>query len=339
MLITLIYIIVLCIIFLGFVLSVGAVSTIVERRIAGYIQDRIGPNRVGPYGVLQVAADGIKLFFKEDFFPSFVNKTLFWITPVLAFIPGMISIAIVPIGSFSWTTDDAIVLADINVGILFFMAISSLTAYGIAYSGWSSHSKYSLIGGLRGAAQLISFELAMGLSLISIFLVSGGLTLKSIVAYQMNEGWLIFTQPLAFIIFLTAGFAETNRTPFDIPEAEQEVVSGYHTEFSSTRFGLFMFGEYIAMFTMSTIITALFLGGWDIPFFSNEGFGKDALLYNTLLSIGVFMFKTLSLMFFFMWVRWTLPRFRWDQLMKLGWKVLVPLALLNIVITAIIMVL
>jgi len=316
-------------------MTVAAGATLAERRIAAYIQDRIGPNRVGPFGTLQVVADGIKIFFKEDFIPSYVNKPIFWLAPIIAFVPAIINLSIIPFGSISWTADDAIVLADVNVGILFFLAITSIAGYGFAYAGWASNSKYSLLGGLRSAAQLISFELGMGLALISIILFSGEITLKNIIGSQMEHGWNVFTQPLAFIIFLTAAFAECNRTPFDIPEAEQEIVSGYHTEFSSMRFGMFMFGEYIALITMSAFITCLFLGGWDIPFIGKEGFGSE--VFNVIASVASFLTKTFLLVFFYMWVRWTLPRFRWDQLMTLGWKILIPLGLLNIVITALLM--
>ena len=294
-------------------LGVVSYLTFAERKIAGHIQARTGPNRVGPFGLLQPIADVLKLFFKEEFIPAGANKVLFHIAPMLAVIPALVTFSVIPIGP-------AFTVTDINVGLLLFLAMSSIGVYSITLAGWSSNNKYALLGGLRSSAQMISYELAMGLSTIGVVLLAGSLSLVDIVHAQQKM-WFIVQQPLAFLIFLITAFAETNRAPFDLPEAEAELVAGFHTEYSSMKWGLFFLGEYANMITISSIAVTLFLGGWNGPWL------PDSLKF-------IWYFAKLgALIFFFMWVRWTFPRLRYDQLMNLGWKVLLPLALLNVVVT------
>ena len=294
-------------------LGVVSYLTFAERKIAGHIQARTGPNRVGPFGLLQPIADVLKLFFKEEFIPAGANKVIFHIAPMLAVIPALVTFSVIPIGpSFTVT--------DLNVGLLLFLAMSSIGVYSITLAGWSSNNKYALLGGLRSSAQMISYELAMGLSTVGVLLIAGSLSLVDIVHAQQRV-WFIVQQPLAFVIFMITAFAETNRAPFDLPEAEAELVAGFHTEYSSMKWGLFFLGEYANMITISSIAVTLFLGGWNGPWL------PDSLKF-------LWYFAKLgALIFFFMWVRWTFPRLRYDQLMHLGWKVLLPLALLNVVVT------
>ena len=294
-------------------LGVVSYLTFAERKIAGHIQARTGPNRVGPFGLLQPIADVLKLFFKEEFIPAGANKVLFHIAPMLAVIPALVTFSVIPIGP-------AFTVTDINVGLLLFLAMSSIGVYSITLAGWSSNNKYALLGGLRSSAQMISYELAMGLSTIGVVLIAGSLSLVDIVNAQQRV-WFIVQQPLAFVIFMITAFAETNRAPFDLPEAEAELVAGFHTEYSSMKWGLFFLGEYANMITISSIAVTLFLGGWNGPWL------PDSLKF-------IWYFAKLgALLFFFMWVRWTFPRLRYDQLMNLGWKVLLPLSLLNVVVT------
>ncbi len=316
-----------------------------ERRVSALIQDRVGPNRVGWQGLLQPIADAIKLMFKEDIYPDRADKFLFLLGPFVAFAPGLITIALIPLGSIDFSDPNApLAISNIHVGILFILAIGSLNFYGLAFGGWASNNKWTLFGGLRASAQLISFEVAMGFALISILMTSGSTQMNGIVHSQMGvfwgfiPKWNIFVQPLAFIVFLAAAFAENNRLPFDMPEAEPELVGGYHTEYSSLKFGLFFLGEYAALITMSALIVTLFLGGWTIPFLSPETMAalNWGPVLTGLVSFAVFVVKWFSVMFFYIWVRWTLPRFRYDQLMGLGWKVLIELAFLNILITAVV---
>ena len=305
-----------------------------ERRVSAFIQGRLGPNRVGPQGLLQPIADGIKFLMKEDIIPDGVNKPIYLLAPVIMLIPALMTFAVIPFGSDITLFGRQIPLqvADVNVGILYVLALTSIGVYGIVLAGWSSNSKYSLLGGLRSAAQLISYELAMGLAVVSIILLSGSLKLNDIVADQQGYlfSWNVFKQPLAFIIFLIAVYAETNRLPFDLSEAEQELVGGYHTEYSSMKFAMFFMAEYANMITAAALTVTLFFGGWDVPLINETSLG----IWGTLLSVSSFILKMGFFLFLFIWVRWTFPRFRYDQLMKLGWKVMLPIALLNIFITA-----
>ena len=305
-----------------------------ERRVSAFIQGRLGPNRVGPQGLLQPIADGIKFLMKEDIIPDGVNKPIYLLAPVIMLIPALMTFAVIPFGSDITLFGRQIPLqvADVNVGILYVLALTSIGVYGIVLAGWSSNSKYSLLGGLRSAAQLISYELAMGLAVVSIILLSGSLKLNDIVADQQGYllSWNVFKQPLAFIIFLIAVYAETNRLPFDLSEAEQELVGGYHTEYSSMKFAMFFMAEYANMITAAALTVTLFFGGWDVPLINETSLG----IWGTVLSVLSFILKMGFFLFLFIWVRWTFPRFRYDQLMKIGWKVMLPIALLNIFITA-----
>ena len=298
----------------------GVVSYMIyaERKIAGHMQARVGPNRVGPFGLLQPIADVAKLFFKEEFIPDGANKVIFHIAPMLAVIPALVTFAVVPFGP-----QDALRVTDINVGLLLFLAMSSLGVYAITLGGWSSNNKYALLGGLRSSAQMISYELAMGLSTIGVLLMAGSLSLVDIVKAQQPV-WFIAYQPIAFGIFMITALAETNRAPFDLPEAEAELVAGFHTEYSSMKFGLFFLGEFANVISISCIAVTLFLGGWNGPWLPES------------LQFLWFFAKLGVLLFFFIWVRWTYPRLRYDQLMNLGWKVLLPLSLANIVFTAVV---
>jgi NADH-quinone oxidoreductase subunit H len=305
-----------------------------ERRVSAFIQGRLGPNRVGPQGLLQPIADGIKFLMKEDIIPDGVNKPIYLLAPVIMLIPALMTFAVIPFGSDITLFGRQIPLqvADVNVGILYVLALTSIGVYGIVLAGWSSNSKYSLLGGLRSAAQLISYELAMGLAVVSIILLSGSLKLNDIVADQQGYlfSWNVFKQPLAFIIFLIAVYAETNRLPFDLSEAEQELVGGYHTEYSSIKFAMFFMAEYANMITAAALTVTLFFGGWDVPLINETSLG----IWGTVLSVLSFILKMGFFLFLFIWVRWTFPRFRYDQLMKIGWKVMLPIALLNIFVTA-----
>jgi NADH-quinone oxidoreductase subunit H len=305
----------------------------VERKVSAAIQDRHGPNRVGPFGLLQPAADAIKSFLKEDFTPAHVRKAYFWLAPAIVMIPSLLTIAIIPFGS--QLGDQKMVIADLNVGILYTFGIVSLGVYGIVLAGYAANSKYPFLGGIRSSAQMISYEIAMGMSVIPIFLIVGGLNLSSVIGYQTGgfSHWLIFRQPLAFGIFLAAMFAETNRLPFDLPESEQELAGGYNVEYSSIKFALFFMGEYAAVTAACAMMTTLFLGGWTLPI---AGLDQPASTLGVgVLQIFIFLAKMLFVEFMVIWVRWMWPRFRYDQLMNLGWRVFIPLALVNIVGTAV----
>jgi len=304
------------------VLTGCAYATWLERKLVGHLQHRIGPNLAGPFGLLQPVADGIKLIFKEDIVPARAERVTYFLAPIVAFVPGMLSFAVVPFGDSITIMGHRIdmVISDLNVGILYIFAVTSLGVYGIVLAGWSSGSKYSLLGGIRSSAQMISYEVAYGLSIIGVLVIAQTLSLKELVAQQPTLfDWFIFRQPLGFIIFVICAMAETNRAPFDLPEAESELVAGYHTEYSSLRFAMFYIGEYANMITVSAIVTTIFLGGWQGPI---------------LPPIFWFCLKVFLFLAFYVWVRATLPRFRYDQLMNFGWKVLFPLALLNVVVTA-----
>jgi NADH-quinone oxidoreductase subunit H len=305
-----------------------------ERRISAFIQGRLGPNRVGPHGLLQPIADGIKFLMKEDIIPAGVDKPIYLLAPAMLLIPALMTFAIIPFGSdiTLFGRNIPLQIADVNVGILYILALTSIGVYGLVLAGWASNSKYPLIGGLRSSAQLISYELTMGLAIVSIVLLSGSLRLNDIISQQQGHflSWNVFKQPLAFLIFLIAVYAETNRLPFDLTEAEQELVGGYHTEYSSMKFAMFYMAEYANMITAAELTVTLFFGGWDLPFLNETSMG----MLGVVLSVAAFILKTAFFLFLFIWVRWTFPRFRYDQLMNLGWKVMLPLALFNIFITA-----
>jgi NADH-quinone oxidoreductase subunit H len=307
----------------------------VERKVSASIQDRIGPNRVGLFGLLQPAADAVKAFLKEDFTPAHVRKAYFWLAPAIVMIPSLMTVAIIPFGS--QLGRQKMVIADLNVGILYTFGIVSLGVYGIVLAGYAANSKYPFLGGIRSSAQMISYEIAMGMSVIPVFMIVGGLNLSQVIEYQTGSfsHWLILRQPLAFAIFLAAMFAETNRLPFDLPESEQELAGGYNVEYSSIKFALFFMGEYAAVTAACAMMVTLFLGGWTLPF---AGLDKPAQTLGIgLLQIGIFLGKMLCVEFMVIWVRWMWPRFRYDQLMDLGWRRFIPLALANIVITAVVL--
>jgi len=305
----------------------------VERKVSAAIQDRRGPNRVGLFGLLQPAADAVKSFLKEDFTPAHVRKIYFWLAPAIVMIPSLLTVAIIPFGSN--LNGEKMVIADLNVGILYTFGIVSLGVYGIVLAGYAANSKYPFLGGIRSSAQMISYEIAMGLSVIPVFLLVGSLNLNDVISYQANGAWLIFKQPLAFAIFLAAMFAETNRLPFDLPESEQELAGGYNVEYSSIKFALFFMGEYAAMTAASAMMVTLFLGGWTLPF---GGLNQPAhSLVVGVLQIAIFLAKMVFIEFMIIWVRWMWPRFRYDQLMDLGWRRFIPLALANIVVTALVL--
>lgn len=326
------------------VLTLVVILVYLERRISAFVQNRVGPNRVGPKGILQPVADVMKLLMKEDIVPRNANKPIHDLAPMISIGVALSTFAVIPVGGMLnvFGTTIRLQIANVNIGILYILALTSMGVYGITLAGWSSNNKYSLLGGLRSSAQLISYELSMGLSIIAVLLVSGTLQLDKIVEHQSAYlwGWLpkwnMFAQPVAFITFVIAAFAETNRLPFDLPEAEPELVGGYHTEYSGLKFGLFMLSEYVNIITASAIITTLFLGGYNIPFIETFGLSPQLLV---LLQVGAFCFKVGCVLFFIIMIRWTLPRFRYDQLMNLGWKVMLPLTLANLLVTGLVMVL
>jgi NADH-quinone oxidoreductase subunit H len=320
----------------------------VERKVAAAIQDRVGPNRAGIFGLLQPACDAVKSFLKEDFTPDHVRKAYFWIAPAVMMIPALMTVAVIPFGSTMGA--QKMVIADLNVGVLYTFGIVSLGVYGIVLAGYAANSKYPFLGGIRSSAQLISYELAMGLSVIPLFLWVGDLNLSQLVLSQTGfvswlpdalggfrvPNWLVFQSPmlaLSFGIFLVSAFAETNRTPFDLPEAEQELAGGYNVEYSSMKFALFFMGEYANMIAASAMMVTLFFGGWTLPWFGLDQPASGIL--NGVLHIGIFFVKVVAFVFTIIWIRWMWPRFRYDQLMDLGWRKFMPLALVNIVVTAI----
>jgi NADH-quinone oxidoreductase subunit H len=318
-------------------MTMFAYVVLLERRVCAFIQGRVGPNRVGPWGLLQPAADGIKAFFKEEVTPAHVRKAFYILAPMIALIPAILNLAVIPFGSTLGNPQNKMVLADLNVGILYTFGIVSLGVYSIVLAGYAANSKFPFLGGIRSSAQLISYEIAMGLSVIPVFILVGSLNLSDVISYQSHGlfSWLVFKQPLAFGIFLVAAFAETNRTPFDLPEAEQELAGGYNVEYSSMKFAMFFMGEYCNMILVSAMMVTLFFGGWTLPWF---GLNQPATsLLGGILHIGIFLAKLCSFLLVFIWVRWMWPRFRYDQLMNLGWLRLVPLALANIVVTAVIL--
>jgi NADH-quinone oxidoreductase subunit H len=321
----------------GGTMAVAGLMSMAERRVSAFMQFRYGPNRVGPFGLLQAAADGIKFLFKEDIRPDGAHALFYRLAPILAATPAFMTFAVVPFGLGDVTIPflnetRPLVVADIPIGAIYFLAIGSLSVYGVILAGWSSNSKYSLIGSIRSGAQMLSYELALTLAMASAVLISGSLSLKEIVRHQADHGWNIFWQPIAFLIFLIAMFAETNRHPFDFAECESELVGGYHTEYAGWKFSLFYIGEYCAMIAMSGMVTTLFLGGPLVPFLD-----PDATPW--WLSVISFCVKAGFFLFLYLWVRWTLPRFRYDQLMNLGWRKLMPLALVNFAVTGALLVL
>ncbi len=317
-------------------LIIAMYSTYAERKVAAILQDRKGPNRAGPFGILQPLADGLKLFFKEEIIPNFSSKFLFILGPCLAMLTAMMIGAVIPWGNklHLFGRDFSLQIADINIGILYVFGVVSMGVYGIMIGGWASNNKFSLMGALRAASQIISYELAMGIALIALLMLTGTLSLKEMVGGQMDHLWNIFKQPLGFLIFLICAFAECNRTPFDLAEAENELVGGYHTEYSSMKLGFYLFAEYINMFLSSAVMASLFFGGYDIPFVNDIHLAENIGTNWAAILQGLCLFgKVVFFLFLFMWVRWTIPRFRYDQLMNLGWKVLIPLALFNMMVT------
>ncbi|MFT3680315.1 MAG: NADH-quinone oxidoreductase subunit NuoH [Ferruginibacter sp.] len=317
-------------------LVVAMYTTFAERKVAAVLQDRRGPNRAGPFGLLQPLADGLKLFFKEEIIPNFSSKFLFILGPCLAMLTAMMTGAVVPWGDkvHFFDRDIPLQIADVNIGILYIFGVVSMGVYGIMIGSWASNNKYSLMGGLRAASQIISYELAMGIALIALLMVTGTLSLKEMVGQQLDGYWNIIKQPLGFLIFIICVFAECNRTPFDLAEAENELIGGYHTEYSSMKLGFYLFAEYINMFISSAVMASLFFGGYDIPFVNDAALlEKVGTNWMALIHVGMLMAKIVFFLFLFMWVRWTIPRFRYDQLMRLGWKILIPLALFNMLVT------
>jgi NADH-quinone oxidoreductase subunit H len=336
------------VIVISIVLGMVAYAVLAERKISAWIQDRVGPNRttppfvraipvVGPFlirlGLFQPLADGLKFLLKEDFTPAGVRKAFFWLAPAIAIIPAMLVIAVIPFGS--QLGHQKMVIADLNIGILYTFGIVSIGVYGIVLAGYAANSKYPLIGGIRSGAQMISYEISMGMSVIPVLLIASSLNLSQIIGWQAAHGWLVLYAPLSFFIFLVASFAETNRLPFDFPEAEQELVGGYHTEYSSMKFALFFLAEYSNMIASAAMMVTLFFGGWTLPFWGLDH--PATTLGQGIAHILVFVAKMLLFMVLFIWVRWIFPRFRYDQLMDLGWRRFVPLALANILVTAVIL--
>jgi NADH-quinone oxidoreductase subunit H len=328
---------ILVVIIFAISLVVAMYSTYAERKLAAFFQDRIGPNRAGPWGILQPLADGGKMFLKEEIIPTNASSFLFIVGPSLAIMTACIGSAVIPWGQTlvigSYVID--LQVADINVGILYIFGVVSLGVYGVMIGGWASNNKYSLLGAIRAASQNISYEISMGLSIIALLLVTGSLSLREIAEQQHSWHWNVLYQPVGFLLFLICAFAETNRSPFDLPECETELVGGYHTEYSSMKLGFYLFAEYINMFISSAVMVTLYWGGYNYP-------GMDWVAAHAgptiapLIGVGIMFAKIFLFIFFFMWVRWTIPRFRYDQLMDLGWKTLIPLAIANIVITGIV---
>ncbi|HQK97959.1 MAG TPA: NADH-quinone oxidoreductase subunit NuoH [Bacteroidia bacterium] len=315
-------------------LGVAAYSTYAERKIAAFLQDRVGPDRAGPFGILQPLADGLKMFMKEEIIPTHADKFLFILGPCIMMMTASMTGVIIPWGHGLEIngTFYPVQITDINIGILYVFGVVSIGVYGIMIGGWASNNKYSLMGAIRASSQMISYELAMGMAIIALIMTTGTLSVREIVEQQHGIHWNIFTQPLGVIIFIICAFAECNRTPFDLPECETELVGGYHTEYSSMKLGFYLFAEYINMFISSAIISSLYFGGYNFPFIDQLGLSPNML---SMLGTLIFFGKIFFFIFFFMWVRWTIPRFRYDQLMHLGWRVMIPLAIVNILGTGV----
>jgi NADH-quinone oxidoreductase subunit H len=329
---------ILILVVFGLTLFVAAYSTYAERKVAAFLQDRLGPDRAGPFGILQPLADGLKFFMKEEIIPVVSNKLLFILGPSIAMLTALMAGVVIPWGNTLLIDgkEYALQIADVNIGILYVFGVVSIGVYGIMIGGWASNNKFSLLGAIRASAQMISYEVAMGLSIIAFVLMTGTLSLREITVMQAGgigsdwNFWNVVYQPVGFLIFLICAFAECNRTPFDLPECETELVGGYHTEYSSMKLGFYLFAEYINMFISAAVISTLYFGGYNFPFMNDLGLDHNAV---TILGTIVLFLKITFFIFFFMWIRWTVPRFRYDQLMNLGWRILIPLALINILIT------
>lgn len=322
-------------------LFMGAYSTYAERKVAAFIQDRIGPDRAGPFGILQPLADGLKFIMKEEIIPNVSNKLLFVLGPCIAMLTALMAGVVIPWGDTLIIDGNeyALQIADLDIGILYVFGVVSIGVYGIMIGGWASNNKFSLLGAIRASAQMISYEVPMGLSIIALIIMTNTLSLREISVMQAGgvggdwNFWNVVYQPIGFLIFLICAFAECNRTPFDLAECETELVGGYHTEYSSMKLGFYLFAEYINMFISSAVISTLYFGGFNFPFMNNLGLDHNVI---TILGTMAMFLKISFFIFFFMWIRWTVPRFRYDQLMNLGWKVLIPLAIVNIFITALV---
>jgi NADH-quinone oxidoreductase subunit H len=333
---------ILVLVVFGITLLIAMYSTYMERKVAAFLQDRVGPDRAGPFGILQPLADGVKMFMKEEIIPNVSNKFLFIAGPSIAMITALMAGVVIPWGNQLVINGEKYILqiADPTIGILYVFAVVSIGVYGIMIGGWASNNKFSLLGAIRASAQMISYELAMGLSIIALIMLSGTLSLREIALSQGGgvgsdwNMWNIVYQPIGFMIFIICAFAECNRMPFDLPETETELVGGYHTEYSSMKLGFYLFAEYINMFTSSAVMSTLYFGGFNFPFQNDLGLDPNLI---TILGTVFFFAKITFFIFFFMWIRWTLPRFRYDQLMNLGWKILIPLAIANLVITGAVM--
>jgi len=330
-----IYKVVLIACILGLSLLIAMYATLMERKFAGFIQDRYGPERAGKWGILQPVCDGVKLFLKEEYVPNTADKFLFILGPCLTMMVALMTSAVIPWGGSLQVGDNnfALQVAGSSVDILYIFAVVSMGVYGLMIGGWASNNKYALLGAIRASSQMISYELAMGFSIAAIIMLTGTLNLNEIVAYQQSHVWNVLLQPLGFLIFFICALAETNRSPFDLPECEAELIGGYHTEYSSMKLGFYLFSEYINMFISSAVISTLYFGGYHVPFIENLGLSQNMI---TLAGTAFLFVKIFFFIMLFMWVRWTLPRFRYDQLMKLGWKILLPLALFNLVVTGLV---
>lgn len=327
---------VLILVIISLSLVIAMYETYAERKVAAFMQDRRGPSRAGPGGIFQPLADGLKLFMKEEMIPSHSNRLLFILGPGLAMLTAMMTSAVVPWSSHVhlFGKDISLQIADVNIGILYIFGVVSMGVYGVMIGGWASNNKFSLLAAVRGASQIISYELAMGLAIIALLMLTGSLSLKTIVEQQQAGHYYVLYQPLGFLIFLICSFAECNRTPFDLSEADNELNMGYHQEYSSMKLGFYLFAEYVAMFISSAVMSTLYFGGYDIPFVNDTAFGQHFGQNPLAILQAVSLFgKVVCFIFFFMWVRWTLPRFRYDQLMNLGWKILIPLSLFNMLVT------
>ncbi len=325
----------------GITLFVAAYSTYAERKVAAFLQDRLGPDRAGPFGILQPLADGLKMIMKEEIIPVVSNKFLFVLGPSIGMLTALMAGVVIPWGNTLILDGQeySLQIADLNIGVLYVFAVVSIGVYGIMIGGWASNNKFSLLGAIRASAQMISYEVAMGLAIIALVITTGTLSLREISAMQAGgvggdwNFWNVVHQPLGFLIFLVCAFAECNRTPFDLPECETELIGGYHTEYSSMKLGFYLFAEYINMFVSSAVISTLYFGGYNFPFMNDLGLDHNMI---TILGTVVFFMKITFFIFFYMWIRWTIPRFRYDQLMNLGWKILLPLALANIFLTGLV---
>jgi NADH-quinone oxidoreductase subunit H len=328
----LLYKLILILVIFTVTLLIALYSTFAERKVAAFMQDRLGPDRAGPGGILQPLADGIKMFTKEEIMPNTSDRLLFLLGPVIAMLTALMTSAVVPWGRDLMIGGKhfSLMVANINIAVLYIFGVVSMGVYGILVGGWASNNKYSLLGAMRASSQMISYELAMGLALVALIMTTGSMNIREIVEMQQGFHWNIWFQPLGFLIFIICAFAECNRAPFDLPECETELVGGYHTEYSSMKLGFYLFAEYINMFVSSCIMASLYFGGYNFPFEDKLGLSLNAL---SMIGTVVFFVKIFMFIFFFMWIRWTLPRFRFDQLLRLGWKILIPLAILNILVT------